>query len=471
MVGILGASGCGKSTLLNCLSGRLGKGKLKGQVLYNGNPRFKKVWKSLCAFIEQDEVMYRHLTVRETLMYAAELKLPSSMTRSQKRKKVDLIIKQLGLVACQNTKIGDPDNKGISGGERKRVAIGIEIISDPSVVLLDEPTSGLDAYTALNLVSTMRDMAIDNRRITIMTVHQPRNELLDLFDYIIVLAAGGMVFSGTVPAALEHFSSVGFNLPQLTNPADFFLDITSINYDSKETEQASRDRIEIFKKTWTVVQKPLPPPQVHFAENLTHRRSWWAAFFILFRRNMIDMLRNRIVIFATVIQTTVVMLFIGLVYKDLSDNIVAGTQNRFGSFVFLGLYNAFMNVIPTVLIFPQHRQVIKRERAAGTYSASAAYMAKFASLIPLCWICSAILSAPLPFFLGLQAKNNTSEYVIFIITILIQSQAACSFGLMVGAGVHNGTTGLLISFPILIVMLLFGGLLVNLSTLPPGIYW
>jgi hypothetical protein len=97
-------------------------------------------------------------------------------------------------------------------------------------------------------------------------------------------------------------------------------------------------------------------------------------------------------------------------------------------------------------------------------------MAKLVSLIPLCWISSVILSAPLPYFLGLQARSNF-DYVLFIICILIQSQAASSFGLMVGAGVVNGTTGLLVSFPVVIVMLLFGGLLVNLSTLHPAVFW
>ena len=471
IIGIFGASGCGKSTLLNCISGRLGKGKLEGNVLYNGKARVKKIWKATCAFVEQDEVMYRHLTVRETLMYAAELKLSSSMNKSEKEKKVDFIIQKLGLSRCQNTKIGDPDNKGISGGERKRVAIGIEIISEPSVVLLDEPTSGLDAFTALNLVRTLRDVGLENKRITLMSLHQPRNELLDIFDSIILLAGGKIIFSGTATKALDHFSSLGYRLPELTNPADFFLDITSIDQESSELEKESLDRIEKFQKAWSSSETPSPPETLKITTFTDHGRSWITAFSTLFRRSFIDMNRNRTVIYATFLQTIVVMLIIGLVYKDVPSDAIQGVQNRLGSFVFMGLYNTFMNVIPTVLIFPQHRQVIRRERAAGSYSASAAYMAKFASLIPSCWICSIILSAPMPFFLGLQAKSDMKAYLIFIVSFLVQSQAASSFGLMVGAGVINGTTGLLIAFPILIVMLLFGGLLVNLSSLHPAVYW
>lgn len=474
VIGIFGASGCGKSTFLNCISGRIGKGKFEGNVLFNGKERIKKTWKSACAFVEQDEVMYRHLTVKETLIYAAELKLPSTIPQSEKMNKVDLIIQQLGLSGCQNTKIGDPDNKGISGGERKRVAIGIEMVSEPSVFLLDEPTSGLDAFTAINLVRTLKDIGIESKRITLMTVHQPRNELLDLFDSVIILAGGKIVFSGTVSDALNHFASLDFNLPALTNPADFFLDITSIDHQSPEFKVESIKRIEMFQKAWTAIQSPIQIPSIFIGNEHTLKKadkSWFRAFSILFRRNFIDMIRNRTVMIATVVQTVIVMLIIGLVYKDVSDEVIEGVQNRLGCFVFMGLYNSFMNVIPTVLVFPEHRQVIRRERAAGSYSASAAYMAKFASLIPLCWISSLIFSAPIPFFLGLQAVSSPKNYAIFITSFLIQSQAASSFGLMIGAGVINGTVGLLIAFPILIVMLLFGGLLINLSTLHPAIYW
>ena len=239
-------------------------------------------------------------------------------------------------------------------------------------------------------------------------------------------------------------------------------------------ELESRDRIESLKNAWKVVRQPIPPPPFvldNEDQEGMHSRSWIKSFSILLRRNVIDMVRDRVIIITSIVQTIIVMLVIGFVYRNLSNDAIEGIQNRLGSFVFLGMYNSFMNVLPTVLVFPYHRQVIRRERAAGSYRASAAYLAKLISLIPLCWLTSLILSAPLPFLMNLRGRSNFTAYLVFIFSFLVQSQAACSFGLMVGAGVSNGVNGLLIAFPILIIMFLFGGILVNLSTLHPVIYW
>ena len=166
----MGGSGAGKSTLLNCLSGRLGKGDLSGEILFNGFPRDKQLWKSQCAFVEQDDVMFRNLTVQETLTYAAKLRLPSKMSRADKEKRVNAIIAELGLENCRNVRIGDSENKGISGGERKRVAIGMELVSDPDILFLDEPTSGLDAFTAINIIKTVKKIAVNQHKIVILYV-------------------------------------------------------------------------------------------------------------------------------------------------------------------------------------------------------------------------------------------------------------------------------------------------------------
>lgn len=137
----------GKSTLLNVLAGRIGPGLLSGTILVNGVPRDPAYWTHVVGYVEQDDMMYEHLTVRETLQYSAELRLSRTVSPAEKLKRVDEVISQLGLKKCQDTIIGDSEVRGISGGERKRVSIGIEMVSSPKLLFLDEPTSGLDAFT------------------------------------------------------------------------------------------------------------------------------------------------------------------------------------------------------------------------------------------------------------------------------------------------------------------------------------
>lgn len=137
MCAILGGSGAGKSTLLNAISGRLNGGILEGSILLNGQERSADSWQKVCSYVEQDDILYTNLTVYETLLFSAKLRLSSKISLAEKKKRVEQIIQQLGLEACRNTKIGDRDNRGISGGERKRVSIGVELVTNPKVLFLD----------------------------------------------------------------------------------------------------------------------------------------------------------------------------------------------------------------------------------------------------------------------------------------------------------------------------------------------
>eukprot|EP00842_Homolaphlyctis_polyrhiza_P003077 jgi/Hompol1/3770/HPOL_006734-RA len=179
VVAIMGGSGAGKSTLLNTLAGRIGPGKLTGEILLDGKPRNAATWRLECAYVEQDDVMFRNLSVEETISYAANLRLPSSMSKAEKAKRVDEVIACLGLNGCRKTWIGDELTRGISGGERKRVSIGIELVTNPHLLFLDEPTSGLDAFNAFNVIKTIKDLAVAQNKIVLMTIHQPRTDILD----------------------------------------------------------------------------------------------------------------------------------------------------------------------------------------------------------------------------------------------------------------------------------------------------
>jgi ABC-type multidrug transport system ATPase subunit len=187
----------------------------------------------------QDDVMYPLLTPRETFWFSAQLKLP--FTERNKKAKVDALIEELGLEKCQKTKIGDAEHRGISGGQRKRVSIGMEMITDPSILFLDEPTSGafhvtqslvlvavrqllmrhtgLDSSTAYSLVEKLQHLAAMGRTI-VTTIHQPSTDIFFKFDRLMLLAEGHMVYNGPTKDVVAYFGKLGYKCPKYTNPAE-----------------------------------------------------------------------------------------------------------------------------------------------------------------------------------------------------------------------------------------------------------
>ncbi|KAJ1553624.1 ATP-binding cassette sub- G member 2, partial [Cladochytrium tenue] len=243
MLAIMGSSGAGKTTLLNCLSGRLEAAtKLsEGTITYDGAPRDARLWRRVAAFVEQDDALRAQLTVRETVAYAARLRLPAADLRpAEKLAVADAMIRNLRLARCADSRVGDDDARGVSGGERKRTAIAQELVGCPDILFLDEPTSGLDSSSALAVTETLRRDAVHSGRIVVATIHQPSWALLSLFDKVVFLAAGGVAYFGPPRAAARHFARLGHKIPANQNPADFFMDLLTVDH-SKTEEDVVKD--------------------------------------------------------------------------------------------------------------------------------------------------------------------------------------------------------------------------------------
>ena len=246
---IIGASGAGKTTLLNFLSGReISKNLVKtGEILINGQNKDPiRNFSALAAYVQQDDILFQTMTVRECLEFAAKLKLPGSF--AQKIGRVNKLIADLKLTKCSGTRIGGPLVKGVSGGERKRCSIGVELITDPSLIFLDEPTTGLDSFTATNVMEILRDLANKDGRTVVSTIHQPNSDIYEMFDRLMLLARGKIIFFNEARFAVDYFGSIGFQCPDLSNPADYFMTMMSI--ESIELEETSggafldKDKIE-----------------------------------------------------------------------------------------------------------------------------------------------------------------------------------------------------------------------------------
>ena len=198
MTALMGPSGCGKTTLLDILAGRKTSGKIEGDIRYNGVKPSASLLKTTVGYVEQFDTLVPNLTVFEMLLYTAYLKRPSSESKEDKEKRVDAVIASLQLENCRNTIIGDPLTKGISGGQAKRVNIGLALISQPDVIFMDEPTTGLDSFMANEVVSIIRELCTISSLTICATIHSPTAFSFNQFDRLLMLIQGQVVFNGII---------------------------------------------------------------------------------------------------------------------------------------------------------------------------------------------------------------------------------------------------------------------------------
>lgn len=225
---IMGASGAGKTSFLDILARKNKRGHFSGDFYVNGEKVSDADFKSVIGFVDQEDTMLPTLTVHETILTSALLRLPRDMGRSAKEQRVYEVEKQLGIYHIRDSLIGSEEGKGrgISGGEKRRVGIACELVTSPSILFLDEPTSGLDAYNAYNVIECLVTLAKTYKRTVIFTIHQPRSNIVALFDRLILLAQGKTVFSGPFSRCQEYFDEVGYTCPPGFNIADYLVDLT-----------------------------------------------------------------------------------------------------------------------------------------------------------------------------------------------------------------------------------------------------
>ncbi|KAG8859017.1 hypothetical protein FRC20_011911 [Serendipita sp. 405] len=226
IMAIMGPSGAGKSTLLDILARRQKRGTVGGTTLVNGRSVTDSEFRRVVGFVDQEDLLMSTLTVYETVLYSALLRLPREMSLEAKKFRTLETMHELGILGIKDSRIGESGKRSISGGEKRRVSIACELVTSPSILFLDEPTSGLDAYNAYNVVESLVTLARDYNRTVVFTIHQPRSNIVALFDQLVLLAKGRVVFSGPFAQCQSYFEGIGFPCPTGFNIADYLVDLT-----------------------------------------------------------------------------------------------------------------------------------------------------------------------------------------------------------------------------------------------------
>ncbi|KAG9249172.1 ABC transporter-like protein [Calycina marina] len=386
---IMGPSGSGKTSLLNAMALRLRNSagtqyKKSGAIHYNGATPFDTIIRSVCSYVcHDDDALLSSLTVRETLYFAASLRLPAYMTIDEKKQQAEKVLRQLGLKDCANNLIGSDIVKGISGGEKRRVSIAVQILTDPQVLLLDEPTSGLDAFTASSIMEVLFKVAQEGRTI-ILTIHQSRSDLFKDFGNVLLARGGSPVYTGKASDMLPHFDKLGFPCPTTTNPADFVLDLITIDLQYHDREEMPRTRVQTLIESHssndhsTTTASNETPSTHGYLGGLTKQQSpFIVAYPILVHRAFINSRRQPPLIIARTMQVTGLAIILTLFFAPLKNDYFA-VQNRLGFIQeFCAFY--FVGMLQNVAVYPGEKDVFYRENDDGAYGVEA-FLAQYLTL-------------------------------------------------------------------------------------------
>lgn len=477
LTAILGGSGSGKTSLLNSLSHKIGDSGLKttGEVLYNGNANLSSV---RSAYVMQQDILLPTLTVKETLQYAAELRLPPPTTASERSRIVEDVIMELGLKECANTRIGNNVHKGCSGGEKRRTSLGVQMLSNPSVLFLDEVTTGLDATSAFQLVRTLKTLAGKGRTI-VVTIHQPRSEIWGLFDHLLLLTGGSLVYSGPVDRCLPYFEDLGYGLPPFVNPAEHLIDLAAVDTRSADLEASSSLRVEGLKQAWksyhttrtpqSLVEKspannPLALPLPNIARSALSRQ-----IKVLTMRTLKVTLRDPLGVAGSLLEAITMGVLMGWIFLSL-DGSLAGIRSKEGA-----VYTAASLQSYIILIFETYRLTIDvklfdRENGEGMVGVSAFLISRrlaraFVEDIPVPFIFSVL------FYFMAGFRHLASQFFIFFAVTLLSQYIAVTLATVCVAVSRNFAGASLIANMAFTLQSLGCGYFVQSNQIPLYMRW
>lgn len=431
---IMGPSGGGKTSLLDILAHRAA-GSSDTSILFDGKKIPSNQVRNIVGYVSQMDILQPTLTVRETLQFYADLKLPhNEYTYEQRIERVKEVISMLYLDKCADTFVGNERIKGISGGEKRRLSIGIELLNEPSVLFLDEPTSGLDASTALNIMTTIIELCKTGRTV-ICTIHQPRSNLFAAFDELMLLAAGQVVYTGRANRAVEFFEKAGYPCEKFSNPADHFIDILSQGTISHGKEKDVTH--ELVRLNTEKSLNGLGASQDNLEEELTGsgeiggmNTTFFQQVPILMRRQFINLFRDPSGLRQQYTQVIIVAILVGLIYLRL-DYSQSGAQSRLGVLSFLSLGAVFPQISVAAVTFPAIRTIFIRDRASNLYYTAAFYVSVIFADLPF-RIMMPVVQWTIIYWMA-NLGNDAAQFFYMMLTAVMMFLTGNAMGILISS--------------------------------------
>ncbi|XP_055919755.1 protein brown [Eupeodes corollae] len=509
LVAILGSSGAGKTTLLAAISQRL-RGSLTGDIVLNGVAIDRKEMTRLSSFLPQFEISVRTFSAFEHLYFMSHFKMHRKTTKVQKLQRVNDVLRTVGLTGSANVRI-----QNLSGGERKRLSLAEELITNPPFLFCDEPTTGLDSFSALSVVKTLRqlckrqrqghqsssrssssnstiiqedfsssiEMEVINpsydsatdislgetfRKSVICSIHQPTSDIYELFTHVIIMDAGRVIYQGTTDDAQKFFKKLGFHFPQNCNPADFYLKTIS---DSHSTNSNNGTAVKLrfdsedsglYSDSW-LLQKPYSK---HYLQRINNFKkiSWFYQVYLLILRFGTEETRNIKEGLTSLAFYMITSVTLSVMYSGVAGLNQLSVQDITGSIYIFTTEVIFTASYGVMFYFPSSLPIIRREVGEGTYSLSAFYVATTLSIIPTAFFKSYLFFGLI--YASVQYTRGWATFITMGFVLSLAGIAGTAYGFFISSIFEKDKLASEMAAPFDLLFLIFGGAYYNVDSLP-----